>query len=130
MYLTPAELQQFRNDIAPLLTGTAVIWRPSDASDSQGGYRQTWVPVGTAPCRVEPIARISLGTEESGGIHPSSAKSFYVITPSGTDIRVIDRVRAYNTQYEVVGIRDPRTDEVTVRAECSVLGISEDIGAG
>lgn len=122
MYLTPGELQQFRNDIAPLLSGTAVIVRPSDVSDSQGGYRQTWTPVGTAPCRIEPIMRMSLGTEESGGIMPQSTKQFFCILPSGTDVKTIDRVQSAGTQYEVLGVRAPRTDEITTRCECEVVG--------
>ena len=79
--------------------------------------------MGTVPCRVEPIQRMSLGTEESGGVMPASSKQFFVIMPPETDIRTIDRVQSLGVQYEVLGVRDPRTDEITTRCECEVISI-------
>lgn len=120
-YLTQAELNQLRADIVPLLSGTAIIQRKALTSDGQGGYTTVWSNIGTASCRIEPFPRVTVTGAESSGERPISQKSWFVIVPAGTDIKPIDRVQSAGAQYEVVGVRSPRSHMVTVRTECELL---------
>ena len=122
MLLTVQELQQLRNDAAPFLSGTAVIKRPTDVSDNQGGFTQTWQTVDTVPARLEPVRIIGTGRGETGGELPQAVNAFAVITPSGTDLRPIDRVVISGKTFEVTDVRSPRTDEVTNRASLVLIG--------
>ncbi len=109
-----------RDDIAPLLSGTAIIERQTTVSDSQGGYTATWIPVGTVSGRLEPATQLMV---ESGDQSPMATSRWVVITPADTDIRVTDRVKFGSTHYEVLGVKSNRTDEITCRAECMFVGI-------
>lgn len=118
-YLTVGELIVLRDDIAPLLSGTAIIERQIEASDSQGGFTSTWDAVGTVAARLEPTATMMV---ETGGETPSSQNRWTIFTPAGTDVRETDRFVVSAHHYEVIGVRSDRTDEITCRAECIRLG--------
>ena len=116
-YLTQQELQQFRNDIAPLLSGEAVIERPSLVSDGAGGYTTEWDTLDTVPARFEPYNRATPAAEEAQSEHYMATKIWFMYCPSGTDIKPIDRVTFEGSQFEVAGVREPRSDGVTTRCE-------------
>ncbi len=119
MYWDEGELETLRADIAPLLSGTAIIERFTSVSDGQGGRIQTWTPVGTVSCRIEPY--VTGNVQEVGGELPMSVEGFAVIVPAGTDVSEVDRVQSANIHYEILGVRSPRTDEVTRRIECRMV---------
>lgn len=110
-----------REDIAPLLTGTAVIERPFDTTDNQGGYERGYEAIGTVDCRIEPITRFTDKTLLVG--RPEETKTFFIIMPAGTDIKPPDKVITSGVEYEVNGVRSPRTDEVTTRIEVTALNL-------
>jgi head-tail adaptor len=118
--LSTEELSALRADIAPLLTGTAIIERAQEVSDGQGGFAESWSPVGTVSARLEPYRIAGRGQETTGEI-PMTLNQWVVITPAETDISALDRVKISNRYFDVNSVRSPRTDEVTTRVECSLV---------
>lgn len=120
--LSAQELHQLRDDAASFLSGSAYIERPTEVSDSQGGYTPTWGTIGTVPYRLEPYS-VNVGRGENGESLPMATSAFILITPHNTDLRPVDKVKIGTLHYEVTDVRSPRTDEVTCRANLILLNV-------
>lgn len=100
--LTADELAQLRADVAEAMPGTAVIKRPTNATDSSGMVTQTFAAVGTAMCRIDPASAndILRGTIHSGG--REAMKTYHILTvPWSTDIEAGDRLVIGGITYEL-----------------------------
>lgn len=106
-----------RTVVGQTLDGTAVIQRPTNTTDSQGGYTQTFAAAGTVSCHLSPIAadervvgdRIATDTDKQ-------------LTVAGTvDLRQTDRVVTGGTTYEVESVSTPRTWALALRAKLTEL---------
>jgi len=112
--LTTAELTQMRADIGDLLPDTCNILSVTQASDSQGGYTETW---GTA------TASVSCRLDKRSGREAVSAgavRTFgtWVLTlPHNTTITAAYRVEHGSVTYSVVHVDSDKSWIASVRAE-------------
>lgn len=86
--LTTAELTSMRSVQAEALPDSGIVYRLTRASDSMGGFTETWAAVGTADCRIAP----SGGNESTVAGKLSSVDTWTLTFANGTDVRAADRV--------------------------------------
>lgn len=89
--------------ISSRLTTTATHTRISRASNSRGGYTQTWSSQGSVSCR---ISRRST-TERTVALREEGLGQYTIYVLSSEDIQVHDRLTANSLVYEIVGITRP-----------------------
>lgn len=94
-----------------LLVDTCTIQRSTGhAADAAFGYSDTFTPVETCACLVQPLRRAA-GTEESDDERITVASRFFVSFPYGTTVQPQDRVVCNGTTYEVTGNIDPTSGQ-------------------
>lgn len=113
--LTAAELSAMRSDVADSLPGTAIISRPTTASDGMGGVTATFAAAGTVACRMEP-SQTDATESESGG-RSVMASPWVLHVPHDTDLNATDRIVYDGGTYEVVELYEPRSWQVHVQAQ-------------
>lgn len=118
--LTAAEITAMRDTIDASLPGTAVISRPTFASDGQGGSTATWAAVGTVIARVSPSTRQGVEPISGGGL--SREADWIGTVPDGTDITVRDRLVHGGVTYEVIDTDLTRTWDLCVRVDLARVG--------
>lgn len=116
--ISAAELTRMRAVAQRSMPGTAVIQSGTLTSDGGGGYTDSFAAAGTVPCRVAPM--ISMNESEIG--ERISADADWMITlPAGTSVSSDDRLVTDGGTFTVVGVRGPRSYEVTRRVEARQL---------
>ena len=114
--LSAAELTALRADVLGLLPGTAIISRLTTSVGTAGFPARTYAAVGTAVCRLDPVANRSAG----GGIVASQdALAYYrtLTVPYNTDLRANDRVTIDTRVYSVTRLDDDHDARIVRRAE-------------
>ena len=109
-----AELTAIRDDAEELLPSTATILTYARTSDGAGGFRSTYVPQGSVPCRLSPI-----GGGETGkpGGRVSERTTHMVTVPAETVIEEKDRLQVGGAVYEITLVRKRPGLEFTRRIE-------------
>lgn len=97
------------------LSGTAVIMAGTVTSDLGGGGTTVYRNVGTAPCRIYPLASSGVSRYVGGAISENS--THMVRVPVGSTISLQDRIVTRGGTYEVLMLpertsADTRTVEV------------------
>jgi head-tail adaptor len=115
--LPTAEITAMRATAEQTMDGTAVIQTLSTVSDGGGGDTSTWTASGTVACHLSPIT----GDESVHGGRISPDANWVTTLPALTSITRAARVVIAGSTYEVVGLRAPRTWELTRRAELKEL---------
>lgn len=116
--LPESDILDMRAVVNESLSGTALILRYTSHSDGQGGETQSWAYAGTVPASIAPV----LTGTETGGEAPRAFHPWIATMPSGIDVKETDRLRIGDTEYEVVAVRSPRTDQLSTRVECVKMG--------
>ncbi len=113
--LSAAELTALRADVLGLLPGTAIISRLTTSVGTAGFPARTYAAVGTAVCRLDPMA-----VKGQPGITASQdALSYYrqLTVPYNTDLRANDRVTIDTRVYSVTRLDDDHDARIVRRAE-------------
>lgn len=113
--LSAAELTALRADVLGLLPGTAIISRLTASVGTAGFPARTYAAVGTAVCRLDPMA-----VKGQPGITASQdALSYYrqLTVPYNTDLRANDRVTIDTRVYSVTRLDDDHDARIVRRAE-------------
>jgi head-tail adaptor len=114
--LTTAELSRCQDYAERYLPDSGTVSRPVSVSDSQGGYTQTYSPAGTAACRVAAVS----GSEAVLAGRLGAQVGYVVTMPSGTDVRVADRILSGGRVFEVTNLRSGHSWEVVKRMDATV----------
>lgn len=88
---------------------TATILRNTPSS-TPGGWSQSFVVVGTSPCR---LVGITAPTEQLAAAEIASVTHWRLEVPAGTNIKPSDRVQVTGSTYEVLGAFGSKTFGVT-----------------
>lgn len=110
--LSAAQIASMKTTADLALPDTAVISRATLASDSMGGYTETWATVATVACRLDPPGNARLDQWQEKIMNRAV---FILSTPASTDIRSQDRATISGSVYEVLGLMDASW-EITSRA--------------
>lgn len=97
--LTTAQITSMRECADLALPDTCTIRRHTAVSDGRGGQIQTWVVVGTYPCRLAPAK-----TQPSNGVAADKAQTVTIWTitlPAETDVRNTDQINIGQRVFEV-----------------------------
>lgn len=100
--LSPADLQDISDALAPARPDVCLIRRRSGAVDAGGALQQVWTTHATVACRVDAAVRLPQETLFGGRVTP--AVPYTVALPYGTDIRADDRIQVHGIDMEVVGV--------------------------
>ncbi len=114
--LTTSEISAMRAAVAESLTVSAQIQRKTLATDSAGGYTESWSVQATVNCRIAPA-----GTSPSERViaeRVSAVAPWMITLPASTDVRPDDRIVAGGRVYQVVSVL-AGTFEVARRVLCS-----------
>ena len=97
--LGATQISGMRATAALALPDTATISRVARASDSAGGWTETWSTVASGvACRL--MSTQKLGEGPAGGTQQAAAE--WVLTlPLGTDLRAADRIVVASRTFEV-----------------------------
>lgn len=112
--LSAAELTALRADVLGLLPGTAIISRLTTSVGTAGFPARTYAAVGTAVCRLDPMA-----VKGQPGITASQdALSYYrqLSIPWSTDIRANDHVTIGTREYAIDSLDDDHDARIVRRA--------------
>ena len=113
------ELTAMRDELELALIDPCSIARRTLTADGQGGSTESWAVAGTCLARVSPSA--TQFAQGARGDRLSSDGEWIVTTPTDTDVRSADRLDILSTTYEVVGVKAPRSWELTRRVICKVI---------
>lgn len=89
------------------LTEACTVSRRTLASDSAGGYSNTWATAATTVCRIAPVS----ANEAALAGQQRIVASWKVTLPASTDVRGEDRVVVGARSFEVIAILGPETRE-------------------
>ena len=101
--LASGELAWMRSTVSTYLAGTAIIQTYSSATDSQGGYTDTFTASATVSARLAPIHD---GAEANVAGREAETARYMLTVPSTTTIDERDRVSYNSVVYEVVEFED------------------------
>lgn len=102
--LSAGDLARMRATLNASLPDGGTVWRYTSASDSQGGYTNTYAAIGTANCRISPLQGQSGGANEPVAADKVTGVTEWMITfPQGTDVLAADQIRSGGRTFEVVG---------------------------
>ena len=108
-----------RDDAELALPDVCVVQSRTLTSDGQGGKTETWATSVTTTCRVSPSGRLPVEVARADG---TKAVADWVVTlPYATTVTATARLVVDGVTYEVVGVRAPRSWELTRRANCKVI---------
>lgn len=108
-----------RDESALALPDACVVQARALTSDGQGGRTETWATAVTTTCRVSPSVR---QTEEVTRADGTKAVAEWTVTlPYATSVSSTSRLVVNGVTYEVVGLRAPRSWELTRRCLCKTI---------
>ncbi len=117
--LTERELNEMRATARSVLPSQAVILSPTRASDGQGGYTLTFLPVGTAIARLaSDTNRGSNNGETTVGDRLAEVTSWILTLPHDQQVDAKDRVTYEGRTFEVAEVLSWRPWEISKRARC------------
>ena len=123
MFLSDAELNEFRVDVAMMLPGTAIISAGTVTVDGSGFPVETYAPVagGTVACRIDPLK--SRGDRLREQIGRETLTEMYQLTvPWDAPIADVNlRVESAGRTYEVVQLDTFHSWNVSRRAIVSIV---------
>ena len=93
------------------------VMRSTPTSDEAGGWTEVWDQVDIVPVRVSPVG--SGETEQLVASRLTERTPYSLYFPVGTDIRSADRVYIGDELFEIHGVTDGTSDQVTVQAVAS-----------
>ena len=99
--LSAAELAAMRETAAEAMPSTAVVSRASLASDSMGGFTETWATVDTVICRISPPGNVRL---DQWSEKIQDRTPYILDAEEGSDIEPGDEVAIGSDTYLVVGL--------------------------
>ena len=102
--LSATQIADMRTTAALALPDTATISRVTRASDSAGGWTETWVTAASGvACRIMPRYQIS-GNEGPAAGSQQAVAQWALTMPVGTDLRAGDRVVVASRTFEVYAL--------------------------
>jgi hypothetical protein len=117
MSLSTLELSMMRHEAEHFMPGTAVIWRPTESSDGQGGITLTYAAVGTTDCRLSPA---SMGREQVIAEKLTAIAPWMITLTQGTTVVESDRIIISGAgTFEVAAVLSARSYEVHRRILCT-----------
>ena len=118
--LTADELASMRETLNDSLLGTAIVQTSTWVSDGGGGGTTSWVAAGTYGCRIAPTGGADNVDKEVGNrIHPET--EFIVTLPASFESDTDHRVVIEGQSFEVIGVTEPRTWELSSRLQVKVI---------
>lgn len=109
--LRPAELDAVRQAALAAMPDSGVVQRYHQPTD-------TWVTVGTYPCRVMPKRAV---TRDAGG-NLQGVTLWNLLMPHDADAQVGDRVAVGARTYSVTGSDAGRSEAIALVVQCSRIG--------
>lgn len=115
-FLSEPELASFREDMARMLPGTAIIQSFVTAANSAGEWAETWTAVtgGTVACRLDPIKAQNIVT--AGGAEAFKV-DYQLTVPYDAPLVVGNRVSVDSVIYEVRQLSNAHDWNVSIRAQ-------------
>ena len=102
--LSATQIADMRTTAALALPDTATISRMTRASDSAGGWTETWATAASGvACRIMPRYQVSSTEGPAAGTQEAVAQ-WTLTMPVGTDLRAGDRVVIATRTFEVYGL--------------------------
>lgn len=111
MLLSSSEIAAMRADLNWMLPDTALIERPTQVSDTSGGYTETWATVATVACRVA----VPSGGEEVIAGKLDAVGTWTITLPALTDVAAADRITVGTRVFQVALPLRPRSWELSRR---------------
>lgn len=100
--LSSDEISSMQAAVNAALPSTGTVKRVSRASDSMGGFTETWTTVTATACRVDPA--VSSQVLQMYAARLGERQATVINFPYGTDIQEGDEVTIGLVVYEVLGI--------------------------
>ena len=119
--MLPADaLAGMRETLNDSLPGTAIVQTRTWVSDGGGGGTTSWVAAGTYDCRIAPTGGADNVDKEIGDrLHPET--EFVITLPASFEADTEDRVVTAGGTFEVIGVTEPRTWEISSRLQVKVI---------
>lgn len=102
-----------RAEMTASFPDVVTVRRFSSASDGQGGVTRTWSDQAEAYARLLPRS----GMEGAAEGRLRQETEWTMLTPYGSDITAVDRVKVGVVEYEVIASEDPATERLCVAFE-------------
>ena len=101
--------------VATLSTNTITLQRKTPTQDATGGKVESWVPVGSYRCSIQPLGAKEVALYQREG----SSITHKVYVAGAPDIRHTDRFTFKGKTYNIRGVRNPdeRNWYLTIHAE-------------
>ena len=116
--LSVADTASIAADMVSLFPESCTIQRATNTTDGLGGRTQAWATASTTTCRVRPINKSGIATDEPLANVQLDQHSYRVAFPLGTDVRITDRVACMGLTLAVQGLGIPASLGVEVVTDC------------
>lgn len=118
-FFTDAEIAQLRVDQQASFPETASVITVTRVPDSMGGWTLSETGTASVSARRQPTTRASTENVQGGAVY--GLNQWMIGLPHGTIVTVADIIRFADQDYQVKGLRAPRSYEYGVWCDCTTI---------